>query len=161
MTATTLAFPTVPRSPLERLRWALADSWTIARRDLLHWRNQPAGFAIGLLFPILMVIMFGFLLGGAMTVPGGGDYREFLMPGMFAQAMVNGAAATVATVAADRARGVTDRFRSMPMASSAVVLGRSVADMLNSVAGLLIMILCGLAVGWRCCSSGRRRSTRC
>lgn len=74
--------------------------------------------------------MFGYLLGGAITVPGGGssgDYRAFLLPGMFAMTMVFGIGATLAAVSTDAARGVTDRFRSMPMAGSAVVVGRAVA----------------------------------
>jgi ABC-type multidrug transport system permease subunit len=96
----------------------------------------------------MIVLMFGYLLGGAMTVPGGGDYRDFLMPGMFAMTMVFGIGATLAAVSGDAARGVTDRFRSMPMATSAVVVGRAAADMLNSAAALAVLAGCGLLVGW-------------
>ncbi|GIH26256.1 transport permease protein [Acrocarpospora phusangensis] len=131
------------------MRWALADGWTITRRDLRHWANQPGQIIVGLLFPVLIVLMFGYLFGGGMTVPGGGDYREFLMPGMFALTMVFGLETTFAAVSTDAARGVTDRFRSLPMASSAVVTGRAAADLLNSVLGLAVLIGCGLAVGWR------------
>jgi ABC transporter DrrB family efflux protein len=131
------------------LSWALRDGWTVTRRDLLHWAAQPGTMLIGLFFPVLIVLMFAYILGGSMSVPGGGDYKDFLLPGMFALTMVFGLESTVTALTTDLNRGVTDRFRSMPMASSAVVLGRSVADMLNSVASLLIMILCGLAVGWR------------
>src|SRR5690606_17970487 len=109
---------------MNRLRWALADGWTITLRDLTHWSRQPWILAVGLLFPVLMVLMFGYLLGGSMIVPGGGDYREFLMPGMFGLAMLFGVESTFSAIAADAARGVTDRFRSMPMSSSAVVVGR-------------------------------------
>ena len=139
---------------LDRTRWALADAWTITRRDLTHWTRQPAQLVIGLLFPVLLVLMFGYLFGGAMTVPGGptttdgGDYREFLMPGMFALVMIFGVETTFAAMTTDAARGVTDRFRSMPMAGSAVVVGRATADMLNSALVLVIMILTGLLVGW-------------
>ncbi|GAA3819266.1 ABC transporter permease [Sphaerisporangium flaviroseum] len=132
-----------------RLRWAIADGWTITRRDLSHWARQPAQVIVGLLFPVMIVLMFGYLFGGGMVIPGGGDYREFLMPGMFAMTMVFGIETTFTAVSGDVAKGVTDRFRSMPMASSAVVAGRSAADMLNSVLGLAVMIACGLAVGWR------------
>jgi ABC-type multidrug transport system permease subunit len=83
-----------------------------------------------------------------MTVPGGGDYRDFLMPGMFAMTMVFGIGATLAVVSTDAARGVTDRFRSMPMATSAVVVGRAAADMLNSAAALAVLAGCGLLLGW-------------
>jgi ABC transporter DrrB family efflux protein len=130
------------------LGWAVQDGWTLTRRALLHWARQPAQVIVGLLFPVLLVLMFGYLLGGGMRVPGGGDYREFLLPGMFAMTMVFGVEATFAAVAADATKGVTDRFRSMPMAPSAVVAGRATADMINSVLGLLVMAGCGLAVGW-------------
>lgn len=136
-------------APADRLRWALADGWTIARRDVVHWLRQPGQLVAGLLFPVVMVLMFGFLFGGAMTVPGGGDYREFLMPGMFAMAMVFGVGETVTAVSQDAARGVTDRFRSMPMAPSAVVVGRCAADMLRSAITLVLLVLCGLLVGWQ------------
>ncbi|WP_047868918.1 ABC transporter permease [Nocardiopsis sp. RV163] len=136
-------------APADRLRWALADGWTIARRDVVHWLRQPGQLVAGLLFPVVMVLMFGFLFGGAMTVPGGGDYREFLMPGMFAMAMVFGVGETVTAVSQDAARGVTDRFRSMPMAPSAVVVGRCAADMLRSAITLALLVLCGLLVGWQ------------
>jgi ABC-type multidrug transport system permease subunit len=134
---------------MSELRWALADGWTVTRRDLIHWGRQPGQVAVGLLFPVLLVLMFGYLLGGGMAVPAGGDYREFLMPGMFAMTMVFGVETTFAAVVTDAAKGVTDRFRSMPMASSAVVTGRATADLLNAVAGLAVLLGCGVAVGWR------------
>jgi ABC-2 type transport system permease protein len=142
--------PAIPRTILSRLGWAIADAWVITLRDLTHWARQPgAVIASTLLFPIMIVLMFGYLLGGAMTVPGGGDYRDFLMPGMFAMTMVFGIGATLTAVSADAARGVTDRFRSMPMAASAVITGRAAADMLNSVAALVVLAGCGLGVGWQ------------
>ena len=141
--------PVIPRTIRSRLGWAVADAWVITGRDLAHWARQPgAVIANTLLFPVVIVLMFGYLLGGAMTVPGGGDYRDFLMPGMFAMTMVFGIGATLAVVSTDAARGVTDRFRSMPMATSAVVVGRAAADMLNSAAALAVLAGCGLLVGW-------------
>ncbi|MBV9847706.1 MAG: ABC transporter permease [Kutzneria sp.] len=131
------------------LYWAVADGWTITRRDLTHWVRQPTPIILGLLFPIMLVLMFGFLFGGAIAVPGGGDYREFLLPGMFVMTVAFGVEGTMIAVTTDAARGVTDRFRSMPMAQSAVVVGRNGADMLDSVLVLAAMIGCGLAVGWR------------
>jgi ABC-2 type transport system permease protein len=146
--------PAIPRTVPDRLRWAIADAWTVARRDLIHWFRQPFGIIVTLLFPVMLVLMFGYLFGGAMSLPGGnaaggGDYREFLMPGMFAMTMAFGLEATMISVSNDAARGVTDRFRSMPMAPSAVVLGRSIADMMGSALGLSVMVACGLVVGWR------------
>jgi ABC-2 type transport system permease protein len=145
----TTASPTLPTTPLDRLRWAVADAWTVTGRDLLHWARQPAPVVVNLLFPVLMVVMFGYLFGGAISVPGGGSYREFLLPGLFTLTMAFGIEATMTAVTTDAARGVTDRFRSMPMAPSAVVAGRSLADMLNSGLGLAVMLATGVLVGWR------------
>jgi ABC-2 type transport system permease protein len=138
-----------PEAIPSRLRWAVADTWVLTRRTLLHWTRRPAPVLLGLLFPVMTVLMFAYLFGGQMSLPGGGSYREFLLPGMLAMTMLFGIETTFAAVTTDAARGVTDRFRSLPMASSAVVAGRSVADMLHSVAGLAVMVACGLAVGWR------------
>jgi len=145
----TTNIPTMPQTPLAHLRWAVIDAWTITHRALLHWVSQPAPVIVGLLFPVMTVLMFGYLFGGQMSVPGGGNYREFLMPGMFVMTLVFGIETTVAAVTTDAAKGVTDRFRSMPISPSAVVVGRGTADMLNSMVGLAVMIACGLAVGWR------------
>lgn len=127
----------------------MSDSWTLTRRTLLHWRNQPGQLVLGLLFPVMVLLMFAYLFGGAMVVPGGGDYREFLLPGMFALTMAFGLENTYTAVAADTQRGVTDRFRTMPISAASVVTGRSVADMLGAAVGLAVLIACGLAVGWR------------
>ncbi|MEO3783972.1 ABC transporter permease [Actinocorallia sp. B10E7] len=129
--------------------WVMADGWTLTRRALLHWARRPAQVVVGLLFPVLMVVMFGYLLGGGIQVPGGGGYREFLLPGMFAMSMVFGIEGTFSAVASDVAKGVTDRFRTLPMTPGAVVVGRAAADLLNSALGLLVMMGCGLLVGWR------------
>lgn len=138
-----------PEILLSRLRWAVADALTMTQRDLAHWARQPAALLVGLLFPVMLVLMFGYLFGGGMAIPGGGDYREFLLPGMFAMTMAFGIEATMVAVTTDAAKGITDRFRSMPMSPSAVVVGRACADMLNSMLGLAVMIGCGLLVGWR------------
>jgi ABC-type multidrug transport system permease subunit len=143
-----LPLPAPPAGPADRLRWALADGWTVTLRHLSHWASQPGPVVINLAFPLMVALMFGYLFGGAMDAPSG-DYFEFLMPGMFGMAMAFGIEATMLAVVTDATRGITDRFRSLPMAGSAVVLGRSLADMLSSVAGLALLAGCGLLVGWR------------
>ena len=141
--------PVLPRTLLSRAGWAIRDAWVITCRDLAHWVRQPGPvIASTLVFPVMIVLMFGYLLGGAMIVPGGGDYRDFLMPGMFAITMLFGIGATMSAVSADTARGVTDRFRSMPVATSAVIAGRAAADMLNSAAALAVLTGSGFLVGW-------------
>jgi ABC-2 type transport system permease protein len=132
------------------MRWAFADGWTMTRRDIMQWQRQPGAVIVNLLFPVLLVVMFGYLFGGAMAVPGGSDgYREFILPGMFAMTMAFGLEATMISISTDAAKGVTDRFRSMPMAPSAVVVGRAGADMLMSALGLVVIMGAGLLVGWR------------
>jgi len=131
------------------IRWAAADGWTVTRRYLTHLARQPFQVVMMVAFPILMMLMFGYLLGGGMVVPGGGNYLDFLMPGMFAMTMLFGMSTTMVAVLDDAAKGVTDRFRSLPMAPSAVLVGRSTADMLNSAIGLAAILGCGLVVGWR------------
>ncbi len=148
-TALRPAPPAAAPSPLSRLGWALADAWTIALRDLQHWRLQPGPVIVGWVFPVMIVLMFGGLFGGAITVPDGGSYFEFLMPGMFALAMLFGLENTRLAVTTDAARGITDRFRAMPLSGAAVVLGRCLADMLNSVVGLALLLAAGLLLGWR------------
>lgn len=129
--------------------WAVTDALTITRRSIWHWIRQPYAIIFGLLFPIMLTVLFGYLFGGAMQVPGDGNYLEFMMPGMFVMVMAFGIGETMVTVAADKEKGVTDRFRSMPMSGSAVVLGRGIADMLYSTALLVVMIGFGLLTGWR------------
>jgi ABC-2 type transport system permease protein len=140
--------PVIPRTPWQRMRWGVQDAWVVARRDSTHMIRQPTQVVANLMFPIVSVVMFGYVFGSAMSVPGGGDYREFLMPGMFGQAMMFGIGATVTAIVTDKALGITSRFRSMPMSRSGVVVGRSIADMLSSVLDLVVLVLCGLAVGW-------------
>lgn len=125
----------------------LADAWIITQRDLRHWLREPWGVIIGWLFPVMSVLLFGGLFGGAINVPGA-DYFAFLIPGMFALTMLFGLESTMMAVTTDAEKGVTDRFRSLPMNAVAVVLGRCCADMLNSIVALVVMVITGLAVGW-------------
>ncbi|MGK5531484.1 ABC transporter permease [Streptomyces sp. URMC 129] len=128
---------------------ALSDAVTLTRRGLAHWARRPGQFAVGLAFPVMMLVMFAFLLGGGMAVEGGGDYTEFLVPGMLALTMAFGLEATMVELTQDINRGILDRFRSMPIAPSAILVGRSLLDMLSSTISLLIMVGAGLAIGWR------------
>jgi ABC-2 type transport system permease protein len=129
--------------------WALADAATLAGRYLSHLRRRPEQSVNAVGFPILMMLMFVFLLGGMMEVPGGGDYRAALLPGLFAMTMLFGISATMVAVVTDARHGITDRFRSMPMSPSAVLAGRAAADMVISILALAVLLLAGLAVGWR------------
>ncbi|MEU7911171.1 ABC transporter permease [Microbispora bryophytorum] len=124
--------------------WVLTH-WVLTHWVLTHWVRNPAAVLNLTLYPIVMVVLFGYVLGSAMNVAGGGDYREFLMPGMFSQTMAMGVMTTMTVVSLQTARGVTDRYRSMPISRPGVVLGRAFADIVNSALELLILLACGLA----------------
>ncbi|MFJ1594438.1 ABC transporter permease [Kitasatospora albolonga] len=112
-------------------------------------QRQPSAIVWQLGFPILSVLLYGYIFGSAMKVPGGGDYREFLMPGMFAMTMAMGFMNTAVAVVTDAGKGVVDRFRSMPMAPSAFASGRGVADLTVAAAELTILAATALLIGWR------------
>ncbi|MEU3854625.1 ABC transporter permease [Streptomyces sp. NPDC029554] len=126
---------------------ALTDSWTMTRRELARWQRQPVQLAVNLVFPVMLLLMFGYLVGGGRGVAG--DYRDYLIPGMLALTMAFGLEGTMIAVTQDLDKGVIDRFRSMPMANGAVLVGRSAADMLQSALTLLVLIAVGAALGWR------------
>lgn len=132
--------------------YVMSDCWTMTRRELAHWARQPVQMVVGLVFPIMMLLMFGYLVGGGRGIEG--EYVDFLVPGMLTLTMVFGLEGTMTAVTQDLNKGVIDRFRSMPMADGAVLVGRSVADMLQSAAGLLLMIGVGYAIGWRAHGGG-------
>lgn len=134
---------------LRRAYWAVADCLTIVRRDLTHLVMQPSLIAWQLGFPIVSVLLFVYVFGSAMDVGGGADYTTFAMPGMFAMTMAFGFMNTAYAMVVDKERGVTDRFRSMPMADSAVVTGRGLADLAQATLDLLVLAAIALVVGWR------------
>lgn len=144
----TFAMPLQRRTALGRFGWALRDGWTITRRELGHVRRAPTELLGAVIFPGLMVLMFGYIFGSAIHVPGG-NYREYLMPGLFAMTSVMGVMACALLIAKDVENGVMDRFRSLPMARSAIPFGRAFADLVVSIPGLAGMVAIGLLVGWR------------
>lgn len=144
--------PLTPDTAHGRAYWALADTWNVTRRYLTQFQRQPINIAWQLGFPIISVLLYGFVFGEAMKVPGGGedgDYKQFLMPGMFVMTMAFGFMNTAMAVVTDSTKGVIDRFRSMPMAPSAVAAGRGLADLIVACAELTILALTALAIGWR------------
>ncbi|MFE2724057.1 ABC transporter permease [Kitasatospora sp. NPDC059327] len=125
------------------------DTWSAMLRVLLNYRRSPALVAASLAVPVVMVVVFGYVFGSAMRVPGGGDYREFLMPGLFAMVAVNGMMPTMVGAARDVGRGVTDRLRSMPLSRTGLLLGQTLADLVVSVVVLALLAVVGVAAGWR------------
>ena len=135
-----------------RARWAIVDSWTVVVQEMTHLVRQPANFAWQLGFPIVMVLLFVYVFGSAMDVSGHGagtGYLDYAMPGLFAMTMAFGFMNTALAVAITKEKGFIDRFRSMPMASSAVVTGRGVADLLHATVDLVILAVIAVVLGWR------------
>jgi ABC transporter DrrB family efflux protein len=147
MSAAGVPVPSAPASA-GGLRTALADGAVLTKRALLHTWRVPELMMFATIQPIMFVLLFAYVFGGAITVPGS-NYREFLIAGIFAQTVAFGGAATGVGLAEDLHRGLVDRFRSLPMARSAVLVGRTTADLVRNAFVVLVMALCGLIVGWR------------
>ncbi|MDQ4119133.1 MAG: ABC transporter permease [Actinomycetota bacterium] len=126
-----------------------SDATVVAKRNLIKIKRVPDLLVFTTLSPIMFILLFAYVFGGAIDPSGGGaGYREFLIAGIFAQTVVFGATITGAGLAEDVKKGIIDRFRSLPMAPSAVLTGRTLSDVLNNVIVLVVMSLTGLLVGW-------------
>jgi ABC transporter DrrB family efflux protein len=126
------------------------DAAVVAKRNLIKIKRVPDLLVFTTLSPIMFVLLFAYVFGGAIDPTGGGAaYREFLIAGIFAQTVVFGATNTGAGLADDVKKGIIDRFRSLPMAPSAVLTGRTLSDVVNNVIVLIVMSITGLIVGWR------------
>jgi ABC-2 type transport system permease protein len=131
---------------------AAADTYVITKRNLIKVKRVPDLLVFTTLSPIMFVLLFAYVFGSAINVPGV-SYREFLIAGIFAQTVVFGSTFTGYSLAEDLQKGNNDRFRSLPMAPSAVLFGRTLSDVMNNVISLVVMTLTGLLVGWRIRSS--------
>jgi ABC-2 type transport system permease protein len=131
---------------------AFGDGMTIARRNLIKIKRVPDLLVFTILSPIMFVLLFAYVFGSAISVPGV-SYREFLIAGIFVQTAVFGATWTGLGLAEDIQKGIIDRFRSLPMARSAVLIGRTTSDVVINLISLVVMSLTGLLVGWRIHSS--------
>ncbi|HUC26384.1 MAG TPA: ABC transporter permease [Streptosporangiaceae bacterium] len=150
MTTTTAPTISLPDEPglVTRLRWAVSDTLVLARRNLLVWARVPAYLVFTVIQPVMFVLMFRYVFGGAIKVPGG-DYVDFLMPGIIGQTAAFASFATAIALAQELKKGVIDRLRSMPMARSAVLTGRLLADTGRMLVTILIIVAVGYAVGFR------------
>jgi ABC-2 type transport system permease protein len=133
------------------------DVWVIARRGLLHMRRQPEQLTDATIQPVMFVVMFAFVFGGAIAVPGAAPgvkpttarYREFLIGGIMAQTIIFTAFGAALSIANDRKNQAIDRFRSLPIAQGAVLGGHAVANICKALLPITIMSITGLAIGWR------------
>jgi ABC-2 type transport system permease protein len=127
---------------------ALADGSVVAKRNLIKIKRVPDLLVFTTLSPIMFVLLFAYVFGGSIDVPGV-NYREFLIAGIFAQTVIFGATFTGAGLAEDMQKGIIDRFRSLPMSRSAVLIGRTASDIVYNVLTIVVMSSTGLLVGWR------------
>jgi ABC-2 type transport system permease protein len=160
MTSTTIAPPATlgrPRGPRPRRResrwrrlcWAVSDSLVLTWRSLARIAREPETLMDVTVQPLMFVLLFAYVFGGAIGLPGGGSYHEYLIGGMFGMGIAGSAPGTAVALVADMKEGIIDRFRSLPMSRAAVLLGRTTADLLTQVIGGLVIAVAGLAVGWR------------
>jgi ABC-2 type transport system permease protein/oleandomycin transport system permease protein len=132
---------------MSALRYAASDTLVLAHRNLLRIPRAPDLLISFTLQPIMFVLLFVFVFGGAISTPGY-EYEDFLMPGIIAQTMSFGGFVTALSLADDLKKGLIDRFRSLPMARSAVLAGRTLADVATNMLSLAIMLIVGLLVGF-------------
>ena len=150
MTATTAPVP-LPlvrrRNPITR---TLRDAIAVAQRNLITYRRVPQLLVFSTIQPVIFVLMFRYVFGGAIKIPGFPyPYVDYLMPGIFVQTVVFGAIATAIGLATDMKSGLMERFHALPMARSAVLTGRTGADLSRNVFVVALMMLVGFLVGWR------------
>ncbi|MWJ82533.1 hypothetical protein DOU03_08155 [Clavibacter michiganensis subsp. michiganensis] len=140
-----------PEEPATAAAW-LNDGWIATRRNLIKIKRLPDILVFTLIQPIMFVLLFSFVYAGAIDIPGS-DYKEFIMAGIFAQTVVFGSTYSGSAMANDLKDGIIDRFRTLPMSPSAVLVGRTNGDLLINVFSMVVMLATGFVVGWRVRSS--------
>lgn len=131
------------------LRWALRDSWALTKRNLRTIRRQPMLIVFATVQPVIFILLFRFVFGGAITAPGRIDYVNYLLTGIYVQTITFAAIQTGIGLSEDQSKGIVDRFKSMPISRGAVLAGRIGADLLRNVLVITVMIGVGYAVGFR------------
>ena len=150
MSTTTMTLPTVrPRQGLARVIGAAHDTYAVAVRNLIAYKRVPQLLVFSSIQPVMFVLLWRYVFGGAVRVPGRVPYVDFLMPGIFVQTVVFGSLAAAIGLAADLKSGLLERFRSLPMARSAVLAGRTGGDLARNAFVAALMAAVGFAVGFR------------
>ncbi len=133
---------------MSTLAYAISDTAVVAKRNLLRIPRQPDLWVSFTIQPIMFVLLFVYVFGGAIQTPGYADYVEFLMPGIICQTMSFGGFVTAIGLSDDLRKGLIDRFRSLPMARSAVLAGRTLADVATNAVSIAVIVVVGLLVGF-------------
>jgi ABC-2 type transport system permease protein len=137
-------------TPSSRIRWAVSDSLLLMWRNVMRFVRIPALFVFSIVQPIMFVLLFRFVFGGNIkNLPPGVNYVNYLMPGIFVQTAIFGSTNTGIGLAEDLKAGIVDRFRSLPMARSAVLMGRTLADFMRNLVVVLLMVAVGYMVGFQ------------
>lgn len=138
---------TMDSTPVVEDRGLLAQSMTVVWRNLLHIRRMPEMLLDVTIQPIMFTVMFAYIFGGSIAPPGA-DYKEFLLPGIMAQTIVFSCFVVAVGLNNDLAKGIVDRFKSLPMSRAAVLVGRSISSLIHSSIGIVVMAITGLLIGW-------------
>jgi ABC-2 type transport system permease protein len=134
---------------MNKIALALADGGIVAKRNLIKIKRVPDILVFTLMSPIMFVLLFAYVFGGSINLPGDLNYREFLLAGIFVQTVIFGSTFSGAGMADDMQKGIIDRFRSLPMSPAAVLIGRTASDIVNNILSLGVMSATGLLIGWR------------
>lgn len=140
--------PQATGSPATRLRWAATDAWVLIGRTLRHIARSPEQLMLMLFLPLALLLMFRYLFGGAIAV-GATTYVNYVVPGIFTVSIAFNATMTSVAVCNDMVEGIVERFRSMPTHAAAVLVGHVVAALVRNLVSVTVMILAGVAVGFR------------
>jgi ABC-2 type transport system permease protein len=138
-----------PRGTVAALWGRIRDTWAMTRRNLVHISREPTQLSDVTIQPVLFTVLFIFIFGGGIPIPGGGSYKDFVLAGLLALNLVTSTMGTAVGLSTDLHEGMIDRFRALPIWRASVLVGRSIADLMTSCLCALIVALTGLAVGWR------------
>jgi len=138
-----------PRGSVELIWGRFRDSWVMTRRNLVHISREPTQLSDVTIQPVLFTVLFIFIFGGGIPIPGGGSYKDFVLAGLLALNLVTSTMGTAVGLSTDLHEGMIDRFRALPVWRASVLVGRSIADLMTACLCALIVALTGLAVGWR------------
>ena len=127
----------------------LSDVRVLTKRSIARIRREPETLSEVTIQPVMFVLMFAYVFGGAINIPGGGSYHEYLIGGMLGMGLAQTAPGTAVAVVSDMSTGLIDRFRSLPMSRAAVLTARTIADLLTQMIGAAVVAGVGLAIGWR------------
>jgi ABC transporter DrrB family efflux protein len=149
LTAPGTAAPTTTPRPLERLGSCWHNVVVLTRRNIVHIQREPMQLSDVTVQPVLFTLLFVYIFGAGIVLPGGGNYTDFAIAGMLMLNLTTSAMGTAVGLSTDLSTGVIDRFRTLPMWRAAVLAGRSIADILTACVCTLIVAVTGLAIGWR------------